>query len=92
MTRLFFEHWYREAPATKHKPVMKSAKTLRRHFEYLLNDFECHITNAISKGFNSKIQAVKANACGFRKFLNDRAANLFFCGKLDMSPLLASGH
>ena len=69
---------------------LEYAETLRRHLEHLLNYFECYITNAISEGFNSKIQAIKANARGFRKFVNYRTAILFFCGRLDMSPLPSS--
>ena len=84
--QIFFEHWYRDALATKLKPIIKAAETLRRHLAHLLNYFDCYITNAISEGFNSKIQAVKANARGFRSFLNYRTAILFFCGKLEMSP------
>ena len=44
------------------------------------------ITNAVTEGLNSKIQAIKANARGFRSFLNYRTRILFFCGKLDLYP------
>jgi len=48
--------------------------------------FEYYITNAVSEGINSKIQAIKANARGFRNFENYRVSILFFCGKLELSP------
>jgi len=41
------------------------------------------------EGFNSKIQAIKADARGARRFENYRTRILFFCGKLDMTPMLA---
>jgi transposase len=44
------------------------------------------ITNAVTEGLNSKIQAIKANARGFRSFFNYRAPILFFCGKLHLHP------
>ena len=44
-------------------------------------------TNAVTEGFNSKIQSIKANARGFRNFQNYRIAILFHCGKLDLQPL-----
>lgn len=43
------------------------------------------ITHAISEGFNSKIQALKAAARGFRNVANYRIRILFFCGKVDFS-------
>ena len=46
------------------------------------------ITNAISEGFNSKIQAIKSDARGFRSFINYRARILFHCGKLSLLPNL----
>jgi hypothetical protein len=40
-----------------------------------------------SLGLSSKIQALKANARGFRSFANYRIRILFFCGKLNLHPL-----
>ena len=45
------------------------------------------ITNALSEGFNSVIQNLKANTRGFRNFGNYRTRILFFCGKLDLKPV-----
>ena len=45
------------------------------------------ITNAVTEGLNSKIQAIKANARGFRPFENYRTRILFFCGMLNLYPL-----
>ena len=44
------------------------------------------ITNAANKGLNSKIQAVKAAARGFRNFETYRIAKLFHCGELQLHP------
>ncbi|MBL8809894.1 MAG: transposase, partial [Planctomycetaceae bacterium] len=38
--------------------------------------------------FNSRIQAIKSNARGFKSFQNYRTRILFFCGKLDLKPAL----
>jgi len=59
---------------------------LKKHFDNILAYFDCYITNAFSEGINSKIQALKANARGFRNFENYRTRILFFCGKLALSP------
>jgi len=44
------------------------------------------ISNALTEGFNSKIQSLKHAARGFRTFANFRVRILFFCGKLDLYP------
>ena len=44
-------------------------------------------SSAVTEGLNSKIQAIKAHAGGFRSFLNYRTRILFFWGKLDLYPL-----
>ena len=80
----FFEQWEKEALALKYPQVTTMAKTLRRYLPGLLA-YQLHrITNAISEGYNSKIQALKAAARGFRNAANYRIRILFFCGKLDL--------
>ncbi|MBM3867053.1 MAG: transposase, partial [Verrucomicrobia bacterium] len=37
-----------------------------------------------------RIQAIKADARGFRRFANYRTRILFFCGKLDLAPHVPS--
>jgi hypothetical protein len=46
------------------------------------------ITNALTEGFNSKIQVIKADTRGFRRFANNRTRIRFLCGKLDRTPQL----
>ncbi len=82
----FFKKWYFWATHSKLKPIIKSAKTLKRHFEGIIAYLKHHITNAVSEGINSKIQSIKANARGFRNFQNYRIAILFHCGKLELYP------
>jgi transposase len=82
----FFDQWFGAARRSKLEPVKKVALTLKNHLLGLLNYFAHPITNAISEGFNSKIQAIKAEARGFRRFINYRYRILFHCGKLDLLP------
>ena len=81
----FFEKWEKQALKLKYPQVTTMAKTLRRYLSGLLAYQTYRITNAISEGFNSKIQALKAAARGFRNVANYRIRILFFCGKLDFS-------
>ena len=57
------------------EPVKKAARTLKAHLEGLLNYFSYPITNAVAEALNSRIQAIKANARGFRSFANYRTPN-----------------
>ena len=84
--REYFEQWYRSVIRTRLPKMKKVARTLKEHLGELLTYFKHRITNAMTEGFNSKIQAIKADARGFRRFENYRARILFFCGKLDMLP------
>lgn len=85
--RKFFKEWYGWASRSQLNPVKKVAQMLKRHFENIITYLRHPITNAVTEGLNSKIQAIKANARGFRSFLNYRTRILFFCGKLDLYPL-----
>lgn len=86
----FFNHWYASAIRSKIEPIKKVARMLRDHLDGLLNYVDHRITNAITEGFNSRIQTIKAAARGFRSFKNYKTRILFFCGKLDLAPNLTA--
>jgi transposase len=86
----FFHQWYRSVMHSRLPKMKKVAKSLKAHLGGLLTYFRHRITNALTEGFNSKIQAIKADARGFRRFEDYRTGILFFCGKLDMMPRLHS--
>jgi len=86
----FFEDWYGTVKRSRLEPLKKAAQTLASHLIGLLNYFDHRITNAVTEGFNSRIQAIKAAARGFRRFQNYRTRILFFCGKLDLAPAIPS--
>jgi transposase len=73
--------------------VKKVAKSLKAHLGGLLTYFKHRIIpqgGTLTEGFNSKIQALKADARGFPSFENYRTRILFFCAKLDMMPAIHS--
>ena len=82
----FFSFWYGRAIRSRIPQLKAVAKMLRRHLERLLNYILHPITNAVTEGFNSKIQALRYAARGFRSFANYRVRILFCCGKLSMLP------
>jgi transposase len=85
--RKFFKQWYGWASRRRLQPMINVAKRLKRHFENIITYLRHPITNAVTEGLNSNMQAIKANARGFRSFQNYRTRILFFCGKLDLYPL-----
>ena len=72
------------------KPIIATATMLKRHLLNLLNYHR--LTNATTEGLNLRIQAIKADARGFRSFQNFRVRILFFLGKLDLSPGKVKGN
>jgi transposase len=82
----YFKKWKRWVMKSKLPEMKKVAKMLAKHLEGLLNFTFYPITNAVSEVFNSKIQSLKADARGFRNFLNYRTRILFFCGGLHLFP------
>jgi len=82
----FFAYWAYEVIQSGNQPMRKVMKTLWKHMSNILTYFDSFITNAVSEGLNSKIQALKANARGFKSFDNYRITILFHCGKLRMAP------
>jgi transposase len=84
----YFKRWYASSIRSRLDPIKKIARTLKAHLSGLLNYFIFPITNAVTEGLNSRIQQIKANARGFRSFTNYRTRILFFCGKLDLVPVI----
>jgi transposase len=82
----FFKRWYFWATHSRLKPIIEAARTLKRHLTGIFAYLKHHITNAAAEGLNSKIQAIKSDARGFRNFQNYRVAILFHCGKLSLYP------
>ena len=82
----FFDGWYGWAIRSRLEPIKKVARMLKSHLNGLLSYCSHRVTNAISEGFNSRIQSIKSSARGFRNFENYRLRILFYCGKLDMAP------
>jgi transposase len=82
----FFDRWYGWAIRSRLDPIKKVSVMLKNHLDGLLSYFRHRVTNAISEGFNSRIQSIKSAARGFRNFTNYRTRILFYCGKLNLMP------
>jgi len=67
------------------KPMKEAAETLKRHREKILNYFQSRLTNAISEGINSLIQAAKRKARGYNTLEGFTAMIYLVAGKLDLA-------
>ena len=84
----FFNKWYGWAIRSRLPEIKKVAVMLKKHLAGLLSYFRHRVTNATNEGFNSRIQAIKSAARGFRSFENYRIRILFYCGKLHLTSTI----
>lgn len=84
--RRFFNGWYGWARRSRLDAIRRVAQTVKDHLDNILTYCRHRITNAALEGINSRIQAVKARARGYRNQENFKTAIYFFCGGLDLYP------
>ena len=65
-------------------PIVKAAKTLKRHLPYFLTSCTHRITTATSEGINNKIQTIRQMAFGYRSQEHYKTAISFHSCGLDM--------
>jgi transposase len=83
----FLKAWYNWAIRSQLDPIKRFARTIRDHWQGVLNWFQTRISNGILEGMNSLIQAAKAKARGYRSTRNLIAIAYLIAGKLDLRPL-----
>jgi transposase len=81
-----FKRWYFWATHCRLKPIIEAAKTLKRHQAGLLSYFAHPITNAGAEGLNSRIQAIRVSARGYRNREHFKTAIYFHLGGLQLHP------
>ena len=62
----YFKKWYFWATHCKIPAMIKIAKTLKNHWDGIISYFKDRFSNGLLEGLNSMIQALKANARGYR--------------------------
>ena len=81
-----FARWYFWATHSRLQPIIDAAKTLKRHEAGLLSYFTHRITNAGAEGINSRIQAIRVSARGYRNREHFKTAIYFHLGGLQLYP------
>ncbi len=73
-------------------PIVRAGRTVRRHFDGVMDAILSGITNATAEAINSRIQWLKKQAAGFRSRERFRQAIYFHLGGLDLYPDEARAH
>jgi transposase len=81
-----WKSWYFWATHCRLEPVVEVAKMLKCRLTMVLNYFTHRITNALSEGINSRVEAIKIAARGFRNPEFFRIMIWFRLGGLDLYP------
>ncbi len=79
----FLKRWYFWATHSRLDPIIQAAKTIKKHWDGILNWFDSLITTGLIEGFNGLIQAAKARARGYRTNRNLITMAYLVVGKLD---------
>jgi transposase len=83
----FLKKWYSWAVRSRLEPIVGFAKTVRAHWDGVVNWFRTRINNGVLEGINSLIQAAKAKARGYRTKRNIIAIAYLLAGKLPFRTL-----
>jgi len=85
LAQIYLKRWYFWATHSKLPPVIKTAKTFKRHWNGILNYINTRIDNGILEGLNSLIQSAKDSARGFRTTKNFIITIYLRLGKLQFN-------
>lgn len=57
----------------------KARRTIRKHFDKIINSYIYVVSNGLIEGSNNKIKAIKRTVYGYRSFKNFRLRILISC-------------
>ena len=86
----FLAFWCDMTQESEIAPFMGFVKTVKKHWDGILNYITSKLTNGILEGINSKIQLIKRRARGYRNTTNFINMIYFTCGKLQFDYPLRS--
>lgn len=81
----FLKKWYFWATHSRLPPMVAAAKTIKNHWDGVLNWFHSGLTTGLVEGFNSLLQAAKARARGYRSDANFITMAYLIGGKLNFT-------
>lgn len=81
----YLNKWYYWATHSRLDSIIKAAKTIKRHWDGVVQWYKSKINNGILEGLNSIIQAAKSKARGYKTFKNYKIIVYLLTGKLDFA-------
>ncbi len=84
-----WQRWYFWATHSRLAPVIDVAKMIKRHYDGVMAFFAHRLTSATAEGLNSRIQAIRVQARGYRNREHFKTAIYFHLGGLDLYPATA---
>jgi transposase len=81
----FLNKWYYWATHSQLQPMVKAAKTIKAHWDGVLNWFDSQLTSGFIEGMNGLIQAAKSKARGYRSDKNFIAIAYLLGAKLEFN-------
>ena len=85
--RNLLQKWYFWASHSRLNPIIRSAKTIKNHWEGILNWKNSQINNGILEGLNSIVQAAKAKARGYNTFKHFKNIIYLITGNLNFDKI-----
>jgi transposase len=79
--------WYFWATHCRLEPMKTAAKTIKKHWDGVVNWKKSQINNGILEGLNSIVQAAKAKARGYNTFKHFKNIIYLITGHLDFSKI-----
>jgi len=79
------KRWYFWATHSRIEPIKEAARTIKNHWDGVLQWKKSMINNGLLEGLNSLIQAAKAKARGFRVFKYFKIIAFLVTGKLNFA-------
>lgn len=83
--------WYFWATHSRLEPIIHAAKTIKKHWQGIINFFKDRITNGLAEGLNSIIQTIKRRARGYRNTGNFIIIVYLVLGKLNFNLPAVTG-
>ena len=84
-----WKRWYFWATHSRLEPVVAVARLIKRHYDGVMAFFAHRLTSATAEGINSRIQAIRVQARGYRNRQNFKTAIYFHLGGLELYPKTA---
>ena len=81
----FLNTWCQWVMDSELEPMVKAARTIRAHWDGILNWFDSHLTTGFIEGMNGLIQAAKSKARGYRSDKNFIAIAYLLGAKLEFN-------